>query len=225
MPDAVPRYSSHTALRARLLPAVVALLAVTGVALMTGVAEWRRAVAPEARDPRAMGGAMRPQEGETLTNAPSPRAREQENRVPARGDIRDAAGTSAEEPTGTSTVPQVTIGAARVAVELARTPEEWARGLSGRAPLKEGTGMLFVFPTPAPRAFWMKDMRFALDIIWIGGDLRVVDVTENALPESYPATFSPRAPAQYVLEVPAGFAQRYRIRPGMEVTFSGVAVP
>ena len=85
--------------------------------------------------------------------------------------------------------------------------------------------MLFIFPTPAPRAFWMKDMRFALDIIWIGSDLRVVDITENALPESYPATFSPRAPAQFVLEVPAGLVPRYRIRPGMEVGFLGIALP
>jgi uncharacterized membrane protein (UPF0127 family) len=63
-------------------------------------------------------------------------------------------------------------------IELARTPEEQQKGLSNRASLPEDHGMLFLFDKPAPYGFWMKEMRFPLDIIFIKNKT-VVTVDEN----------------------------------------------
>lgn len=101
-------------------------------------------------------------------------------------------------------------------IEIVRTSEEFARGLSGHAPLAENEGMLFLFDQPDRYSFWMPDMRFAIDIIWIGSDWRIVDISHNVTPESYPEVFTPSAPAQYVLEVPADSAERYGWKVGEE---------
>ena|SRR3989338_328158 len=104
-------------------------------------------------------------------------------------------------------------------VDLALTSEEQERGLSGRNELKEDEGMLFVFDYINKHPFWMKDMNFAIDIIWIGGDLRVVYIKKNAQPESYPETFLPKQDAKYVLEVWASFSEKNNLRVGDEVEF------
>ena len=117
------------------------------------------------------------------------------------------------EPAG----PYVTVGKTHITVEIADTPELRNLGLSGRPSLSDGSGLLFVYDEPGPRAFWMKDMRFAIDIIWIGGDLTVTGVTRNALPSSYPETFSPGGDALHVLEVNAGFSDRHGIGAGDSV--------
>jgi hypothetical protein len=105
-----------------------------------------------------------------------------------------------------------------VTVELARSMPERTRGLSGRPGLKPGHGMLFVYDRPQPIGIWMKDMRFALDILWIR-DGRIAHVEKNAPP------LVPSAPervytatGEAVLEVPAGFADQQKIRVGDRVT-------
>ncbi len=112
------------------------------------------------------------------------------------------------------TAPMVIAGRVSLTVELARTPEQQIRGLSGRPGLKSGNGMLFVYDRPQPVSIWMKDMRFPLDIVWIR-DGRIVKIEKNAPPLTpagperiYTAT------ADLVLEVPAGFTGRKRIRVG-----------
>ena len=105
----------------------------------------------------------------------------------------------------------------RVTVELARTVAEQVRGLSGRATLKPGQGMLFVYDGPHPVSIWMKDMLFALDIIWIR-DGRIVAIEKHAPPLN--STGPERvytATADLVLEVPAGFTDRQKIRVGDSV--------
>jgi uncharacterized membrane protein (UPF0127 family) len=104
-----------------------------------------------------------------------------------------------------------------VTSELARSPHEKVRGLSGRPGLKPGHGMLFVYGQPQPIGIWMKDMRFSLDILWIRGG-RVVYIEKSAPPlvpvgpeRVYTAT------ADLVLEVPAGFATQQQIRVGDSV--------
>lgn len=82
------------------------------------------------------------------------------------------------------------------------------RGLSGREKLPENSGMLFVFDKPDYHSFWMKDMKFAIDIIWIDENKKIVDITYNTAPETYPATFRSNVPVQYVLEVNAGWAEQ-----------------
>jgi len=113
----------------------------------------------------------------------------------------------------------VTIGGVTVRADVAETPETRARGLSGRSSLGELEGMLFLFDQPGLEGFWMKDMLIPIDIIWIN-DGAVVDILANAQPasEAIPPTFVPKAPANRVLEVPAGFAARHNIGLGSPVT-------
>ena len=79
--------------------------------------------------------------------------------------------------------------------------------------------MLFVFDKPGQYPFWMKDMNFAIDIIWIGEDLRVVYIKKDARPELYPETYTPTENAKYVLEVPAGFSEKNNLKVGDSASF------
>ena len=74
---------------------------------------------------------------------------------------------------------EVTIGTHTFDVEVASSTIEQARGLSGRNGLGENQGMFFPFATAGIKNFWMKDMRFPIDMIWIGGG-KVLDFAENA---------------------------------------------
>jgi len=112
----------------------------------------------------------------------------------------------------------------RVRVELARTPEERRVGLMHRQSLDKGSGMIFLFDEPEIQTFWMKNTLVPLDIIFIGGDLAVVGVVENAEPLSL-KPLSVGEPSQYVLEVEGGFASRHGIGPGTRVRFAGFELP
>jgi len=117
---------------------------------------------------------------------------------------------------------EITLGETVVRAEVADTPERKQAGLSGRQYLNDGEGMLFVFKRPDYYAFWMPDMHISLDIIWFDSAFTIVSITEDISPESYPETFMPDAPAQYVLEVPAGFTRTHSITPGMSANISGL---
>lgn len=103
-------------------------------------------------------------------------------------------------------------------VEVVDSGKERARGLSGRESLSEGSGMLFIFEDSAIHGFWMKGMKFPIDIIWIS-DGKVVGWAENANPEPGVSDFDliryvpPRA-IDMVLEVPAGTVAAKKIRIG-----------
>ncbi len=114
---------------------------------------------------------------------------------------------------------RLTLGDTSITVRLADTPAEREQGLSGTLSLPEEEGMLFFFETEGTPAFWMKDMYYAIDIIWLSNDWKVVDITAQFSPETYPATVSPQSPAQYVLEVPSGFAERHHVAIGQSVSF------
>lgn len=114
----------------------------------------------------------------------------------------------------------VKIAGQNIKVDLALTQEAQTQGLSGRTGLKEDEGMLFVFDKPGQYAFWMKDMNFSLDIIWISEDMKVVYIQKNALPESYPESFLPEKNAKYVLEVSESFADKNNLKEGDKVLFS-----
>ena len=98
-----------------------------------------------------------------------------------------------------------------IRITLADTPEEREQGLGGWSGLSEDEGMLFVFEKDGKPAFWMKDMKFAIDILWISSEGVVVDIQENVSPESYPAAFTPRNEARYVLELPAGYSEEHAV--------------
>lgn len=108
-------------------------------------------------------------------------------------------------------------------VELADTPEKRAQGLSGRKELNHDRGILFVFDKSDAYSFWMKDMNFPIDIIWIGEDLKIADITRNVNPESYPKTFQPKKSAKYVLEVNAGWSLKNGIQTAMIVPLGMVS--
>lgn len=109
----------------------------------------------------------------------------------------------------------VEIGDLSIPVELADTDEERRLGLSFRKKLDENSGMLFVMPKRDVTSFWMKDMQFPLDIIWIDGD-RVVKIHRDLPPEgSIPSEhYSSVDPVDYVLELNGGFAQSQGIEVG-----------
>lgn len=104
-----------------------------------------------------------------------------------------------------------------VEVEVVDTDETRAQGLSDREVLPEGTGMLFVFDSPAKYGFWMKKMNFPIDIIWISEELEVVGVEKEVTPETFPQIFYPNQAVKYVLEVPAKFVDKYHIDIGQVV--------
>ena len=109
------------------------------------------------------------------------------------------------------------VGTARVLIDIADTPPLRERGLSGRRLLLDDQGMYFIFDHPGMYPFWMKEMNFPIDIIWIGEHMSVVDITKSASPSSFPQTFVSSVPALYVLEVQAGFAERYGVKIGDQV--------
>ena len=122
--------------------------------------------------------------------------------------------------------PVVKVGSAEFRVELAITPEQQIQGLSLRPSLATGAGMLFIYRQQSRYSFWMKDMQFPLDIVWIGPGCKVVDVTLNAKPEPdlephQLARYLPEVPAQYVLEINAGEAGASGIEAGILVEFTG----
>jgi uncharacterized membrane protein (UPF0127 family) len=119
--------------------------------------------------------------------------------------------------------PYVIIAGVRLSVEVADTPAERGRGLSGREMLPENSGMLFVFDTPGRYGFWMYGMKFPLDIIWIDESLKVVYFVENAQPcVNICETYEPPADALYVLEVNAGFVKKYGLKTGDVVELGGL---
>lgn len=98
--------------------------------------------------------------------------------------------------------------------EVADTAEKRNAGLSGRKNLSEDAGMLFVFEIPAKYSFWMKDMLYPLDIIWIDENKKIIAISENITPDTYPASFFPSDPVKYALEVNGGWTKNNQIRIG-----------
>lgn len=106
-----------------------------------------------------------------------------------------------------------------IKVEVADTQELREQGLSGRKTLADGTGMLFIFDSPAMAGFWMKDMNFAIDIVWIDENYQIVDIDKSVLPETFPEVFYPDRAIKYVLEVPTGYTNQHQIGVGVMVQF------
>lgn len=110
--------------------------------------------------------------------------------------------------------PQVRIGESVIRVELATSSAARALGLGGREGLAPDTGMLFVFPRDGMPAFWMKDMRFSIDMLWLDAAGKIVTIREGISPATYPASFAPTGLSRYVLELPAGYAAAHSFSVG-----------
>ncbi len=111
----------------------------------------------------------------------------------------------------------IQIGTSTVAVEIAATPRDRQQGLSGRSSLLTGTGMLFVFDTPGEYGFWMKDMLFAIDMVFVDEKGLVVTVDRNISPATYPQAYYPSKFIKYVIELPAGYSDQHGITQGTRV--------
>ncbi len=101
-------------------------------------------------------------------------------------------------------------------VEMATTEEEKRTGLMYRKELPDGKGMLFDFNPEQEISMWMENTYVSLDMIFIRADGRILRIAENTEPLSR-KIISSRGPARAVLEVVAGTAQKYGIRPGDRV--------
>ena len=101
-------------------------------------------------------------------------------------------------------------------VEMATTEQEKETGLMYRKELADGKGMLFDFSPEQEVSMWMKNTYISLDMIFIRADGRILRIVENTEPLST-KIISSQGPARAVLEVVAGTAQKYGIRPGDRV--------
>jgi len=108
-------------------------------------------------------------------------------------------------------------------VEIADSLLQQTQGLADRVGLSPNSGMLFVFDGPAIRKFWMKDMKFPIDIIWIAND-KVVDIVANAQPEGGPefTIYTSPQPVDKVLEINAGTAANIGIQVGDLIKISNL---
>lgn len=108
--------------------------------------------------------------------------------------------------------------AARVEVEVARTPGQIQRGLMYRKHLPPDRGMLFLMGEERIQSFWMKNTLIPLDMIFINDDMVVAGVVENAEPRTLTSRRI-EEPSSYVLEVNAGWANKHGVKAGTEVRF------
>lgn len=95
-------------------------------------------------------------------------------------------------------------------IEIADTPESREQGLMHRRSLASDRGMLFIFPDESSRGFWMKNTYISLDIVFADADSQVVSIARRTRIMSE-ESIEPAAPKQYVVEVRAGFCNRFGI--------------
>ena len=111
----------------------------------------------------------------------------------------------------------VTVGGVNLITSLSTTPDAQSKGLAIRDSLNENEGMLFIFETPQKYSFWMKDMKFPIDIIWINQDGKIVHIEKNLPPCVFllPCpSYTPKDDSLYVLEVVSNFTNKFNINVG-----------
>ena len=119
--------------------------------------------------------------------------------------------------------PWVELGGERFAVEVADDDAERARGLMFRDALAPGHGMLFIHEREEPQAYWMKNTKIPLDILYFDNARKLVAQQRDVPPCSAGNACPPypsNAPARYVLELNAGEAAKLKLQDGAELTFS-----
>lgn len=121
----------------------------------------------------------------------------------------------------------VTVDSQTFSVEIANDEAKREVGLSKKSSLGEKDGMLFIFPEKGKYSFWMRDMKFPIDIIYIDNDT-IVDIYKNIqapktdTPPSALPIYTSKADANYVLEVNAGASDKNKIKEGDKVEIKGV---
>jgi uncharacterized protein len=117
----------------------------------------------------------------------------------------------------------VTINGYNISAFVADTNEKRTNGLSRVEKLNKDQGMLFILDYPSKQGFWMKEMNFPIDIIWISDNHTVTDIKRNLEPcvsIFMCPVYSPSLDAKYVLETSAGYAESHSIAPGSEAVIN-----
>ncbi|MDQ3848534.1 MAG: DUF192 domain-containing protein [Thermoproteota archaeon] len=116
----------------------------------------------------------------------------------------------------------VTVNGLTLIADIPSTNEQMTKGLAVKDRLAENQAMLFVFENEAEHTFWMKDMKFPIDIIWMDTNKTVIHIENNLQPCStilLCATYKANGNSLYVLETVGGFAQKYGITKGSHIDF------
>jgi uncharacterized protein len=115
----------------------------------------------------------------------------------------------------------VHVGDKSIITERVYTESGRQNGLSGRQCIKENQAMLFVFDKAdqTNHCFWMKDMRFGIDMIWLDSDKKVVNIVRDVQPQTYPQSFCPERPTEYVMEIKQNTAKSLGLEIGTVVKF------
>jgi uncharacterized membrane protein (UPF0127 family) len=115
----------------------------------------------------------------------------------------------------------VMVNGVPLVADLAITGEQRTKGLAVKDSLAENESMLFYFSKANEYAFWMKDMKFPIDIIWLDTDRKVIHIEHSLEPCDSDACplYKPEGKTQYVLETVAGFAQKHNVIEGTVVEF------
>lgn len=118
---------------------------------------------------------------------------------------------------------EVKMGSGVFQLWVAKDEPSRVTGLSGVEKLKPNGGLLMAFASDEEWGIWMKDMKVDLDIIWLDQDKKVVHTVKNAAAAlGTDKTFVPTKPARYVVELPAGSAQKYGIKTGQTAVFEDI---
>jgi uncharacterized membrane protein (UPF0127 family) len=113
----------------------------------------------------------------------------------------------------------IQLGEGQLFIARADTDAERLKGLSNQEYLFENQGLFFVFPELGNYAIWMKDMKFAIDVVWFDENFSIVHIEKSLTPESYPKTFSSPLPSRYILEIRAGAAEKLQLEVGDRIQF------
>jgi len=116
-------------------------------------------------------------------------------------------------------IPTLSIGDKTIFIEIVKTEEQRVKGLSDRKSLPKDSGMLFIFDKPDFYNFWMKDMNFPIDIVWMDKNYKIVNVTKNLKPETYPNTVTSQTQAQYILELNTDSIEQLKLKIGDILTY------
>lgn len=142
----------------------------------------------------------------------------------ARQPAASPAGTGASSAPA-SPMPKVTLstpqGDVNVSVEVVATAAKIERGLMYREHLPPDQGMLFLMPDEQVWPFWMRNTLIPLDMIFIGRDMTIAGIVENAEPRTETLRQVDK-PSLYVLEVNGGFSAAHKLTAGAKVRFDGV---
>jgi uncharacterized membrane protein (UPF0127 family) len=115
----------------------------------------------------------------------------------------------------------VSVGGENLTVTLSATPESQSKGLAIKNSIAQNEGMLFIFKSPQKYSFWMKDMKFPIDIIWADSSGKIVHIEKNLQPCVFflPCpSYSPNDNSLYVLEVISNFTNKFDINIGDQIS-------